>query len=395
MRVRRILHVVPTYYPAVRYGGPIRSVHGLASAMVRRGHEVQVFTTSMDGPGDLDVPHDRPVMMDGVSVNYFPVPAFRRLAWSPAMGRALRESAGNYDLLHLHSVFLWPLQAAARAAVRAGVPYLLAPRGMLVRDVIHGRSRWAKSAWIELFERRTLRDAAGLHATADIEVDDVRTLGLDFDTAYCVRNGVDWPASFTSLEQGSFSQVPRPYVLFLSRLSWKKGLDRLIRAWKHVPGLPLLIGGNDYENMIPGLTELARREGVAARVRFLGEVSDRDKWALYANARLLVLPSYSENFGNVVAEAMAMRCPVVVTRAVGIAPLVEQQRAGLICGDSPADIAATVNRLAFDDDLRNACGQRGREAVETLLSWDAVAAQMEEVYERVLARQPPLFATAS
>ncbi len=381
----RILHVVPTYYPAVRYGGPIRSVHGLARSLARRGHEVQVYTTNMDGPETLDVPTDRPVNLDGVAVHYFPVPAFRRLAWSPAMGSRLRATVADFDLLHLHSVFLWPLQAAARAAVRAGVPYLLAPRGMLVRDVIRGKSRWIKTAWIELFDKRTLRDAAGLHATADLEIEDVRTLGLQFTAAFCVQNGVEWPEDFAPLERGPFAELPQPYALFLSRISWKKGLDRLIKAWKFVPDLPLIIGGNDYEGLIPALGELARREGVQDRVRFLGAVADRDKWALYANARLLVLPSYNENFGNVVAEAMAMRCPVVVTRTVGIAPLVERAGAGVVCGDTPGEIAASVRALAFDEARRAECGRRGRAAVEATLSWDAIAAQMEQVYETVIA----------
>ncbi len=79
----RILQVVPTYYPAVRYGGPVRSVHGLSAALARRGHEVHVYTTNLDGPNDLDVPLDTPVDLDGVKVHYFDVPGLRRLHWSP------------------------------------------------------------------------------------------------------------------------------------------------------------------------------------------------------------------------------------------------------------------------------------------------------------------------
>ena len=394
---RRILQVVPTYYPAVRYGGPIRSVHGLASSLARRGHDVHVFTTNLDGPDDLQVPLDRPVDIDGVSVHYFPVPALRRLAWSPTMQRRLQERVAGFDLLHLHSVFLWPLQAAARAAVRAGVPYLLAPRGMLVRDVIRGKSRWAKTAWIELFEKRTLAEAAGLHATAQIEIEDVRALALPFRNAYCVQNGVEWPEDHAVLSAGPFAGIPRPYALFLSRISWKKGLDRLIKAWKLVPDLPLVIGGNDYEGLIPALTDLARSEGVLERIHFLGAIADRDKWALYAEARMLILPSYSENFGNVVAEAMAMRCPVVVTREVGIADLVQASGAGIVTeGDSMA-IAQAVNRLAANHDERRDMGLRGRAAVEATLSWDAVAQRMEAVYEEVIAstRAPLTRARAS
>jgi glycosyltransferase involved in cell wall biosynthesis len=380
----RILQVVPTYYPAVRYGGPIRSVHGLSVALARRGHDVHVFTTNMDGPGDLDVPTDRRVDLDGVSVRYFPVPALRRLAWSPAMGRELNERVAEFDVVHLHSAFLWPTRAAARAAVRAGVPYLLAPRGMLIRDVIQRRSRGVKRAWIALVERRTLAEAAGLHATAQIEIDEARALGLTVRRSFSVANGVEWPARPRELAETPYAALSPTFALFLSRISWKKGIDRLIQAWKFVPDLPLIIGGNDDEGLIPGLTELARREGVANRVRFIGAVSDADKWALYRAARLTVLPSWSENFGNVIAEAMAMSCPVVLTRGVGIAPLVERYGAGLVCGNEPHDIAEAVLRVVRNP-AAGEMGLRGRVAAETELSWPAIAVRMESAYLSIIA----------
>src|SRR3974390_1247278 len=102
----KILHVVPTYYPAVRYGGPIRSVHGLAKALAALGHEVHVATTTVDGDTDLGVADDRPVEMDGVSIHYFRVPALRRLYWSPGLGRYLRDEISTFDVAHLHSVYL-------------------------------------------------------------------------------------------------------------------------------------------------------------------------------------------------------------------------------------------------------------------------------------------------
>src|ERR1700687_307966 len=92
----RILQVVSAYYPAVRYGGPIRSVHGLAAALARRGHDVHVYTTNVDGESNLDVPLDRPSDLDGVAIHYFAVPALRRLWWSPALGRRLQESIGEF-----------------------------------------------------------------------------------------------------------------------------------------------------------------------------------------------------------------------------------------------------------------------------------------------------------
>ena len=109
----RILHVIPSYLPAVRYGGPIFAVHGLCRALAARGHHVEVFTTNVDGPNDSAVPIGVPVAVDGVHVRYFPSKRLRRLYWSPPMARALNTDVAGFTVVHLHSVFLWPTWAAA------------------------------------------------------------------------------------------------------------------------------------------------------------------------------------------------------------------------------------------------------------------------------------------
>jgi len=380
VRRLRILHVISAYYPAVRYGGPIRSVQGLAAALVRRGHDVHVYTTSMDGDSDLNVPHERPVDLDGVAVHYFRVPALRRLWWAPALARKLRESVSNFDVVHIHAVFLWPMWVAARIAERACIPYVVSPRGMLVRDVIRGKSRWIKTAWIQLIERRTLARAAAVHVTADIEGDEITRLQLPTPQLTCIPNGVEWPRHHEPLAAGPFADLPERYVLFLSRLSWKKGLDRLITAWQQIPDVPLVIAGNDYEGYRPKLEALARDLGVADRVIFVGPVSDVHKWALYEHAELFVLPSYSENFGNVVAEAMVMECPVLVSPEVGIASLVRAAGAGEVIDCAAENLGRVIRELLADPLRRRALGRLGGRAVRGQLSWEAIAARMEDLY---------------
>jgi glycosyltransferase involved in cell wall biosynthesis len=340
----------------------------------------------MDGDDDLDVPLGRSVDLDGVSIHYFAVPALRRLFWSPDLTRQLRKTVGGFDLVHLHSIFLWPTFVAARAAKRVGVPYLMSPRGMLVGDVIRRKSRFVKSAWIQLVERRSLAEAAGLHVTAEIEGDEAKAMGLKLPEVFCVPNGVSWPSIHEALALGPFSDIPRPYALFLSRVNRKKGLDRLIRAWKWVPQLALIIAGNDDENYLPEMKALAQSEGVADRLRFVGAVSDDHKWALYESAEMFVLPSYSENFGNVVAEAMAMACPVVVTPEVGLAKLVHEVGAGVITSGEPRVLAQAIGQLHLDEVRRKRMGAAGLQAAAEHLSWGGVAAQMESEYYRILGR---------
>jgi glycosyltransferase involved in cell wall biosynthesis len=382
----RILQVVPTYFPAVRYGGPIRSVHFLGKALVARGHEVHVFTTSVDGPHDLDVPLAVPVNIDGVLVHYFPVRWSRRLFWSGAMQSALKREVASFDLVHLHSVFLTPTWAAARAARAAGVPYIVAPRGMLGWQVIRHKSQWIKRAWIGLIESKTLREAAGLHATTELERQDVQELGLRLPKVFCVPNGVAWPDRHADLSEGPYANIARPYALFLSRIDSKKGLDRLLAAWKWVPDLTLIIAGNDETGYRQTLDKIAEENQVAARVHFVGMASDEHKWSLYEQASMFILPSYSENFGNVVAEAMAMGCPVVITPEVGLASLVRESGAGVVVDGSPKTLANAICELFRDPDKRRQMGERGRAAAQQHLSWESVASQMEAVYEEICRR---------
>lgn len=379
----RILQIVPTYFPAVRYGGPIRSVHALAKSLVLRGHEVQVYTSSMDGANDLEVDDGATSIIDGVVVRYFRVPALRRLCWCPSMLTALRANAAGFDVMHLHSVFLWPTYAAARVAKSLGLPFLVAPRGMLGKVVIRRKSSLVKTAWIRLVEQRTLLDAAGVHVTTELEGREIRALDLRLPDLYCVPNSVAWPSRHSALDDGPFASVPRPYVLFLSRIDWKKGLDRLIEAWQWVPDLVLVIAGNDEEGYGSALERIARTHGVLDRIKFVGEVSDAHKWALYENALLFTLPSYSENFGNVVAEAMAMGCPVVVTAEVGLADLVQKTGAGLVSTGAPRDLAGSIVSLVNDPTRRRTMGECGRKAAADYLSAQATATQMEAIYARI------------
>src|SRR5262249_35181769 len=117
----RILHVVPTYFPAVRHGRPIFAVQGLCRGLAARGPELQLFTPNRGVQGITSTPIGTPVNLDGVQIQYFPILLLRRLYWAPAVGRALRHEIGKLDIVHLHTVFLWPTWAAARAARNSAV----------------------------------------------------------------------------------------------------------------------------------------------------------------------------------------------------------------------------------------------------------------------------------
>jgi glycosyltransferase involved in cell wall biosynthesis len=360
-----ILHVVPTYLPATRYGGPIYAVHGLCRSLAARGHTVEVFTTNVDGKGVSDVPLGRATELDGVQVHYFPS-TLRRIYYSPAMRQALGARMPGFDIVHTHSVFLWPTAAAARAAHASGVPYVISPRGMLVPELITKKSRVAKSAWISLIERRSFSHACAVHFTSEREREDARRLGIPVPRSAIVPNGVDIP------NVPSLRRDPN-MILYLGRINWKKGLDRLIDAVIRVERARLVVAGQDDENYTASLPR-------HARVTFAGEVAGVEKERLLSTAAMLVLPSLSENFGNVVLEAMAHGTPVIVTPGVGLAADVEAAGAGIVTDGAPAPLAAAIERLLGDEPLREQMGRRGREAAVGRFGWDRIAEEMESLY---------------
>lgn len=377
----RLLHVTPTYVPAWRYGGPIVSVHGLCRALARRGHAVSVYTTTVDGQSDLDVPVGVPQPVDGVAVHYFRCDGPRRLYWSGALRAALTAQARTHDLIHAHACFLMPPAWAARAAVRAGRPYVFSPRGMLVPGLIARRHATLKRAWIRLIDRRTLRQAAAVHVTSLVERDDLLAVVPGITRFAVVANGVEVRAAAArrAADDGALR------VLYLGRVSWKKGIDLAIRAVAAVPGATLAVVGNDEEGLRPALERLAAQLGIDQRVRWPGPRYGADRDAALDAADVLLLPSLSENFGNTVLEAMAAGVPVVCTPGVGAGALVEAAGCGIVVAREVDALAAALRTLAADGEGRRRMGEAGRAAAAAQ-SWDAKAAEMEAVYADCIAR---------
>lgn len=383
--VLKILHVVASYLPATRYGGTIYSVHGLCKALAARGHDVHVYTTSVDGATDSAVPHGEAVELDGVRVWYFRSKHLRRLYWAPDLAAALAAHVREFDVVHTHAVFLWPLWAAARAARRAHVPYVVSPRGMLERDLVSRKSPLLKALWIAAIERHNLEGASAVHVTSAREREEAAAFGLRVASVREIPNGVDLAAARGSVSPAVAAVADsQPYVLFLGRINWKKGLDRLLRAMANVADARLVLAGNDDENYRPALDAIAHHAGVSDRVVYAGPVGGADKDALLSKAALLVLPSYSENFGNVVVEAMAAGCPVVVTPEVGVAGAVAEAGAGLVSDGAPGALGKAIATLLADPALRRDMGARGKAAAAARFAWPVVAAQMEAMYESLV-----------
>ena len=383
----RLIHVTPTYLPAVRYGGPIVAVHGLCAALAARGHEVEVFTTSIDGPRDSDVPHDAPVVRDGVKIRYFRSPILRRLSWAPELATALRTEIGSADIVHLHSVFLWPTAVAARLARRRGIPYVVSPRGMLVKALVARRHSLLKRAWLGLIERRNIEAAAAIHVTSRIEAAELDKFGLRLPRVAAIPNGIDDCDAATGAPSDDVAGLAKlqPLVLSFGRLSWVKRLDRLIEAFARTDCGNLAIVGTDDEGLAPRLRETAERLGVARRVHLVPRtVTGADKEFAFGAASGVVLASLSESFGNVGIEAMQRGLPVIATPGTGISELLRESGGGIVVEPEPAALAGAIERIVRDAALAARLGAAGQDFVRRHYRWADVAERMEALYSSLL-----------
>jgi glycosyltransferase involved in cell wall biosynthesis len=367
----RILHVISSVAP--RYGGPSTALREMCSALAARGHEVEVITTNLDGERDLAVPTGAPVADGGYTITYYPVRRPRGYAFSPGLARAMRGRIAEFDVVHIHSLYLFPTLVAARAARSARVPYVMRPHGTL--DRYHrGKSRLRKAVYDALAERRNLRGAAGIHFVSE---DERRQAGLDLPS-FVIPLGVHVrPPAAVERERG--------LVTFVGRLSEKKGVDVLVDAFAQAasshPEARLAIAGPDERGLEASLRERAAERGVADRVQFLGMLDAGERDALLARSAVFALPSAAENFGVSVVEALAAATPVVVTPSVATHAQIAGAKAGLVAERSAEAFAAAFTQLLDDPDEARELGENGRRLAGSSFGWDSASAQLEEMYE--------------
>jgi len=358
-------------------GGPARTVTALCAALAAEGASVEIVTSDADRvePG---VPlHRVEAATRGGRVYPRPRPLARLLEE--------RLAGPGPRAIHDHGIWLPSNRAVAGVAARTGAARVVSPRGMLSEWALAHRGWKKRLAW-RSFQRRDLESADAVHATSELEADEVRAAGIGAPIAV-VPNGVELPV----LPPRPATAAGRPRrFLFLSRIHPKKGLANLIDAWRSVrpEGWELVIAGPDENGHRAEIERRAVGLGPAAGVRFHGPVPDREKWELYRSADVFVLPTLSENFGVVVAEALASGIPVITTRAAPWAAIAERG-CGWWTDVGVEPLAAAIRAAAgLGDDERGAMGARGRRLAEERFAWPAVARRMLSVY-RWLAGEGP------
>jgi len=350
----------------------------------------------------LDVLLDRPSFDEGVEVQYFKgwsEPS--HYMFSPGMWRALRDTVTQFDAVHIYSVYGFSSSAAAYWCRSRGVPYMVHPHGSL-DPYLRRRHRLRKWLHAKLFAERDYREAAGVLFNSAEEMrlaSDWSGLkrGAEKSRRFVVPVGLDsrWLESADVAAGVRFrnkfpSLVGRRLITYFGRINFKKGLDILARAFAKIArdrdDVHLVLAGPDPEGYSKKVRGWLAEGGALDKATFTGLLSGEDRFTALREAEILALTSYTENFGQVVAEAMASGVPVVISDQVNIWPEVAKANAGLVV---PCDVEATAKALREmlrDRNRGRQMGNNGRTWVAENLPWKVVAAQMARAYEEMASR---------
>ena len=316
------------------------SVSMLSEQLVKAGMMVDVFTTTANGKTELAINTGKPVMIDSVNVTYFARITKDHTQFSPTLLIHLWKKAKDYDVIHIHA--WWNLVAVLGCLVATlkKVPVVVSPRGTLSSYSFGNKNNGIK-ALIHQLATRPLLKKCFIHATSDNEYRSLKKI-VQAKKFFNLPN-------FIRLEENKSYSKPKPEkflkIIFFSRIEEKKGLDILLNALKEVTlAYRLTVAGDGQAAYVEALKELAKKNNIDAFVDWVGFQGDR-KFELLHQHDLFVLPSYDENFGNVIIESLSVGTAVLIGDNVGLADYVIENRMGWVCETNVSSVSLAINAI--------------------------------------------------
>lgn len=379
----KILHFKPTM--RLEEGGVVKAVLDLCS-LVQTDNSVGLATFDATGvPAQWLEPNDHTTQVHKLDGD---ISSNTRL--NKEQREQIRKIIREYDVVHLHSMWSVPNPQVASICKGEGIPYILSVHGML-DDWCIAQRKLKKMIYMKTWGRNLLRDASMIHCTAQAELDQasawfVKEKGIVVPLPFDLEEYKILPGEELAITEFEGLDHHLPKVLFLSRVHYKKGVDRLIQASSllHKQGVrhQLVIAGTGEESYMEKMKQLADTEGVSDSTYFLGFASGQAKVSLFQVCQVFALPTSQENFGFVFFESLAAGLPVLTTKGTDTWPEIEQSQGGVIAENTPEDFAKSLKNILSNIDHYHERGQSAREWVFGRMSADHMRKGYNEMYDR-------------
>lgn len=391
----KILQVISSFPPAHAYGGPAKVAYDISKELVKRGHEVTVYTTDACDAQSRVAYKENPMWMDEIEVHHFKNVsnklAHRNFAMAPMMAVELNKNIKCFDIVHINEYRTFQAAFVHHYAKKYKIPYVLQPRGTMPTIT----KSIQKKIFDTLFGHAIARDASKIIATSKIESEQYLDVFSDLDIEQIVHipNGIDLQAYANLPKKEEFKKKHSinendKVILFLSRIHERKGADILIMAFSELKiklgNIKLVIAGPD-EGHLSKLQTLTRDLNIVDDVIFTGALYGDDKMKTYVDADVFVLPSKDryESFGNVVLEAMACGTPVIVTNNCGVSECIGKD-VGCTIDYDKNKLHNAMFKILSDEGLKTRLGEMGKELVYEKFSWGEIISNIENMYSEVI-----------
>lgn len=367
-----VLHIIASI--DLTHGGPPKSVCDLALNQAMKGANVTILTRTSLKPYFDESPHHRLRLV-----------FIKNQTFKKALLNQINET--KFDILHGHTLWLLPIHNMSSSARRFSIPYIITTRGTLEPWSLN-QKKWKKRIAMFLYQKYDLIKSKCIHATAKTELDNILKLNFNKPIAL-IPNGIDveeLPLKTNKINPNKYT------ILFLSRIHPKKGIEFLISAWSQInktirENWQVEIAGNGNEDYIYILQKQINEAGLQGEISIIGPQFGKDKLEAYHRANLFVLPTYSENFGVVVAEALACGVPVITTKGTPWEEL-NTHNAGWWIDIGALSLKNTLlEAMTLDEEKRKQMGLNGRKLIEKNYSIDSVASKTIQLYNWILGEE--------
>jgi glycosyltransferase involved in cell wall biosynthesis len=389
----RILQAIPYFYPAWRFGGPVKVAYDISRKLVDRGHSVTVYTSDIKDENLRVGTAFKEV--DGINVFYFRNLSIsltkKKIFITPSLISALKKNVRSFDIVHIHGNRTTLNPIFYHFLKKGSVPYVLQSHGGLPSIGL------SKNLYDLFFGYKLLNDAAKVIALSKVEAEQYTSIGVPDEKVTIIPNGIDLSEYAELPPKGAFKKKfniseDRKIILYLGRIHKIKGIDFLIRACAYLKNkmnfkdAVLVIAGPD-DGYLSEIKYLAQASGVSNSILFAGPLYGEDKLAAYVDSEVYVLPSRYETFPMTILEAYACGKPIVASRVGGLKDLVKDGETGLLFEPGNVEqLAKSIFNLLNGNDAAKEMGLKGKNFVRENFTIEKVVERLEKVYEEVVKR---------